>query len=191
MIDSKSIAMTPTPSDTSRNAALESAAQWHDAREAECRERADRLGEQDERGAMIMAEVACGEAEWHAKCAAAIRALPVTAGEPVAWHVSAGEGSERHIFFTDSEANLMAFELQENGWLDVTKTPLYATPQPVACPAGPESAARNAALEALTAALPILTHVALTDDDPIHKAVLKTVKDAIAATLDLQSKEKR
>jgi hypothetical protein len=44
----------------------------------------------------------------------------------IAWRVTAGKNSERHLFETERDAQLMRDELEENGWLDVVLVPLYA-----------------------------------------------------------------
>jgi hypothetical protein len=44
----------------------------------------------------------------------------------IAWRVTAGKNSERHLFETERDAQLMRDELEENGWLDVVLMPLYA-----------------------------------------------------------------
>lgn len=53
------------------------------------------------------------------------RSSPVTE-TAIAWRVTAGENSERHLFESERDAQLMRDELEENGWLDVVLMPLYA-----------------------------------------------------------------
>ena len=62
------------------------------------------------------------------RCVTALRSAAES--EPVAWRVTAGSGSERHLFENKRDAQEMRNELEENGWQDVAFIPLYATPQP-------------------------------------------------------------
>ena len=84
------------------------------------------------------ANVAMGDKAEATKCQRAAYALRTvaaspqpdgnayTAKEPIAFRVTAGNNSERHLFENKRDAQLMRDELEENGWLDVALTPLYA-----------------------------------------------------------------
>jgi hypothetical protein len=67
---------------------------------------------------------------------------------PVAWRVTAGGNSERHLFDEERYAKLMRKDLEENGWLDVEMVPLYAA-VPQASAVSDDAAYRKAIDDAL------------------------------------------
>ncbi len=49
---------------------------------------------------------------------------------PTAWLVTAGDGYERHLIDNEQEAKKIERELNENGWNDVTRLPLFTVRLP-------------------------------------------------------------
>ena len=108
-----------------------------------------------------------------------VDALPVTAGEPVAWAMSTWHESP----ILNIQIKAMRADPLTKDYADRFSIPLYTAPQPVACPAGPETAARDAAL----------AEIIRVASDPDFSD--RFIGDVVRANLDelraLQSKEKR
>lgn len=86
-----------------------------------------RKDEDDEYGEAMRSVAESLRAETHMRGVA--QSSQVT---PKAWLVTAGSNSEFHLLDNERHAKLVRKELEENGWLDVALTPLYASQPPAA-----------------------------------------------------------